>query len=111
MQLVDPTGHIRIEVREAKGLLANLEGLLGRTGLPPACGILLRAKEVHTLGMRFAIDVVYLSRQGVVLRTATMAPGHLGPVVLRARWILEMAAGEAERLGIVPGTTLTQSAG
>jgi len=105
LQLVDPEGRIWIQAVEARGL-GGMQGLLGRDGLPPATGILLRTKEVHTLGMRFAIDTVYLSAKGTVLKVATMPPGRIGPVVLRARWVLELQAGEAARLGIGPGTTL-----
>ena len=111
MQLVDPQRTVSVRLVEARGLLAKVQGLLGRPELPPGYGVLLRAKEVHTLGMRFAIDVVYLSRTGSVLRVDTMGPGRIGPLMLRARWILEMRAGEAARLGIAPGTTLVRAAG
>jgi uncharacterized membrane protein (UPF0127 family) len=113
MVLVDPNRPAAPPVRliEAKGMLAGMQGLLGQAGLPPATGLLLRAKEVHTLGMRFTIDVVYLAKTGAVLRVDTMRPGRVGPVVLKARWVLELAAGEAARLGIAPGTTLVQAEG
>ena len=109
MQLVDPSGRIAIQLIEAKGVLASMQGLLGATDLAPGYGLLLRAKEVHTMGMRFAIDTIYLDRHGAVLRVATMPPGKIGPVVLRARHILEMRAGEAERLGIRPGGSLVRA--
>lgn len=112
MQLTDPDrpGAVAIRIFEARGMLGSMQGLLGQNDLPPSTGLLLRAKEVHTIGMRFAIDTVYLARDGRVLRVDTMAPGRLGPVVLRARWILEMRAGEAQRLGIAPGSTLRPDA-
>lgn len=108
MPLIDPDRPDTVVIRliEAKGMLSSLQGLLGQRGLPPATGMLLKAKEVHTVGMRFTIDVVYLSGKSVVVRVDTMAPGKLGPLVLRAKWILELGEGEAARLGIVPGTTL-----
>ena len=109
MQLVDPEGTIRIALIEAKGLLGNMQGLLGQRGLPPGTGLLLRTSMVHTIGMRFAIDAVYLSSKGSVIRVATMPPGRLGPIVLRARYILELQAGEASRLGLAPGTTLIRT--
>lgn len=110
MQLVDPEGTIRIALIEAKGVLGTMQGLLGQQGLPPGTGLLLRTNMVHTFGMRFAIDTVYLSSKGSVLRVATMPPGRIGPIVLRARHILELQAGEAARLGLAPGTTLVQTA-
>ena len=51
-------------------------GLLGRDGLEGAM-LLTRAKSVHTLGMRFAIDVAHLDSDGVVLRLTTMKPRRL----------------------------------
>ena len=111
MQLIDPQRPVSVRLLEARGILGKIQGLLGQADLPPGHGVLLRTKEVHTLGMRFAIDAVYLSRRGVVLRVDTMPPGRIGPVVLRARWILEMRAGEAARLGIAPGTTLVRASG
>jgi uncharacterized protein len=109
MQLVDPQGTIRIELVEAKGLLATVQGLLGQRGLAAGTGLLLRTNMVHTIGMRFPIDTVYLSSKGSVIRVATMAPGRLGPIVLKARYILELPAGEASRLGLGPGTTLVRT--
>ena len=113
MHLVDPTrpGAPPVRLMEAKGMLAGMQGLLGQPGLPPATGLLLRTKEVHTIGMRFAIDTVYLAKDGTVLRVDTMVPGRIGPVMLKARWILELAAGEAQRLGIAPGTSLQRVEG
>ncbi|HEU5002906.1 MAG TPA: DUF192 domain-containing protein [Actinomycetota bacterium] len=107
MPLIDPERPDTVVIRliEARGL-SSLQGLLGQRGLPPATGMLLRAKEVHTVGMHFTIDVVYLSARNLVIRVATMAPGRIGPLVLKAKWILELAEGEAARLGIVAGTTL-----
>lgn len=95
-----------VEVEEPRGLVGRARGLLGRGGLDPGRGMLLRARQVHTIGMRFAIDAVYLSKEGEVLRVVSLPPGRLGPLVLKARWVLEVAAGEAGRLGLAPGTRL-----
>ncbi|HLI56300.1 MAG TPA: DUF192 domain-containing protein [Actinomycetota bacterium] len=113
MHLIDPNrpGSRPVQLLEARGMLAGMQGLLGQSGLPPATGLLLKTKEVHTIGMRFAIDTVYLAKDGRVLRVDTMPPGRIGPVMLKARWILELAAGEAQRLGIAPGTTLQRAGG
>jgi uncharacterized membrane protein (UPF0127 family) len=109
MELVDPEGTISIALIEARGLLGNLQGLLGQRGLPPGTGLLLRTSMVHTIGMRFPIDTVYLSSRGSVIRVSTMPPGRVGPIVLRARYNLELQAGEATRLGLAPGTTLVRT--
>lgn len=92
-----------IEVIAPRGPLARMRGLLGADRLEAGRGLLLRAKQVHTIGMHFAIDAVYLSKECSVLRVETLEPGRIGPFVLTARWVLELAAGEARRLGLRPG--------
>ncbi|MGA7109911.1 MAG: DUF192 domain-containing protein, partial [Terracidiphilus sp.] len=40
------------------------KGLLGRTGLAPGEAIwIVPCESVHTFGMKFAIDLIYLDRQ------------------------------------------------
>ena len=61
------------------GFFERMKGLLGRDGLPegevyvfPQCG------SVHTFGMRFAIDVVFLDRDGTVLSVhENVRPGRM----------------------------------
>jgi len=88
----------------ADRMLSRMKGLLGRKNLPTGEGILIRpAPSIHTFFMRFPIDVVFLSRQGEVLKIAE----HVAP--WRARScrhsyaVLELAAGEAGRRGLAVG--------
>ena len=80
-------------------------GLLGRDEFDNA--LLLRpAFSVHTLGMRFPIDVAYLDRDLVVLKAATMGRFRVGLPVWRARAVLEAEAGSFARWGLKPGDRL-----
>ncbi len=80
-------------------------GLLGRDGIDGA--LMLRpARSVHTLGMRFAIDVAFCDAELVVLRTTTMRPGRVGRPVLRSRCVIEAEAGAFGRWGLRPGDHL-----
>jgi uncharacterized membrane protein (UPF0127 family) len=106
--LVGRDGQIVCErCRLATTPLARLRGLLGRRELPPGHGILLRpASSIHTLFMRFAIDVAFLDANLRVLEVrAAIVPW-------RAAWhrgadaILELAAGECDRLRIRPNDHL-----
>jgi uncharacterized membrane protein (UPF0127 family) len=88
----------------ADRMLSRMKGLLGRKDLATGEGILIRpAPSIHTFFMRFPIDVVFLSRQGEVLKIAE----HVAP--WRARScrhsyaVLELAAGEAGRCGLAVG--------
>lgn len=87
--------------------LARMKGLLGRTALPSGEGILLRpASSVHTAFMRFPIDVVFLDRDGVVLKVVENLKPWRSAGARRAHAALELAAGEAARVAIAAGDRL-----
>jgi len=89
-----------LEVAESMGTRAR--GLLGRDGIEGA--ILLKpARSVHTIRMRFAIDVAYLDGDQRVVRIVTMAPNRIGLPVWRARSVVEAEAGSFERWGLRSG--------
>jgi len=92
----------------ADTFVTRLRGLLGRRGLEPGEGLLLSpSSSVHTLCMRFPIDVVFLDRG---LRVVGVSP-HVRPWRLAgrrgARHVLELAAGGAHAGGIRAGERLT----
>lgn len=80
-------------------------GLLGRDGLDGVL-ILRPAKAVHTLRMRFPIDVAFCDRDWVVLRTQTMPRNRVGLPVLRAHCVIEAEAGSFARWGLSIGDQL-----
>ena len=85
----------------------RMRGLLGRRGLESGEGLLLKpAGSVHTFFMRFSIDVVFLSREGDVLKVARALPAWRLAGARRAKAALELGADEAERRGISLGTRL-----
>ncbi|HKG40275.1 MAG TPA: DUF192 domain-containing protein [Conexibacter sp.] len=65
-----PLSHLSSsDVRCAHDPLARLLGLAGLRTLPAHAGLLLPGtRSVHTLGMRFALDLVWLDREGRVVR-------------------------------------------
>ncbi len=82
-------------------------GLLRHKSLPPGEGLLIGPCEaVHTFGMQFAIDVLFLDRNHKVLRIRPeMGRGRIS-VCLRAHSVLELPAGTAAATGTVPGDQL-----
>jgi uncharacterized membrane protein (UPF0127 family) len=90
------------DVEVASTRRARRRGLLGRDGIDGAL-LLTPARSVHTIGMRFHLDVAYLSREGVVLEVARMARNRVGRPRLRARAVLEAEAGAFERWGLGVG--------
>jgi uncharacterized membrane protein (UPF0127 family) len=90
---------------------ARLRGLLGRRELRPGEGMLLRpSSSIHTAFMRFPIDAVFLDAELRVLKVhSDLAPWRAAGA-RRARAVLELAAGEATRRGVVPGERLRLAA-
>ena len=55
---------------------------------------------VHTIGMRFPLDVAYVDGDGVVVRVARMSRHRMSRPVWKAAWIIEAEAGAFERWGL-----------
>ena len=83
----------------------RLRGLLGRRELAQGDGLLLRPdNSIHTIGMQFAIDVLFLDPAGRVAHLIReMPPLRLSPIVFRARDVLELAPGTIARTGTLLG--------
>jgi uncharacterized membrane protein (UPF0127 family) len=96
----------RIEV--ANKFWPRLCGLLGRKHLETGQGLLLSAcSSIHCMGMRFAIDAVFMDRSfRVVDIRANLQPGSVASH-RHAHYVLELKAGEAQRNGIEIGELLS----
>ena len=58
-----------VDAEVAESFASRFAGLMARRGLPPGAGMLFRrCRAVHTLFMRFPIDVVFLGRDGRVVK-------------------------------------------
>lgn len=80
---------------------ARLRGLLGHAPLQAGEGLLLRGeKAIHTFGMGFAIDVLFLDAQGrIVQLIPAMGAWRASPFVVRAANVLELPAGVLAQTG------------
>jgi uncharacterized protein len=86
---------------------ARTRGLLGRQSLGEGEGLwIVPCEAVHTFGMRFAIDLVFLDRRNVVRKVRSSVPPWRLSGCLRARSVLELAAGSLERTPVHPGDKL-----
>jgi uncharacterized membrane protein (UPF0127 family) len=81
---------------------ARRRGLLRRDSFEGAF-VLRPCRHVHTIGMRFAIDIAFCDGSGLLLRTATIAPWRLSPVVRRAAFVIEAEAGAFDRWRLYRG--------
>ena len=95
-------GEVLATLEVASTFSERLRGLLGRDGIDGAL-LIEGARSVHTLGMRFPIDVAYLDATMTVFETAQMRTWRPGRPRLRARWVLEAEAGAFERWRLAPG--------
>jgi uncharacterized membrane protein (UPF0127 family) len=96
----------------ADTFLTRLFGLLGKSSLDDGAGLLIRPSSgVHTMWMRFAIDVIALDQNLRVLKTwQRLPPWRLTPVSLKTRCVLELAPGQIHQLNIQPGDQLVLNA-
>ncbi len=80
---------------------ARLRGLLGRPRLKEGEGLLLGyTKAIHTIGMRYPIDVAFLDLDGRVIHLIhSMKPFQIGPVVCNSAMVLELPAGILQQTG------------
>ena len=95
-------------VYQADGSLERMRGLLGRQALSANEGFWIEpCNAVHTFFMRYSLDVLFLDRDGVLLKTVS----HLNPWrftgALNARATIELQAGRAASFSLNVGERLT----
>jgi uncharacterized protein len=114
----EPTGET-VAVRTAAGdpvsercvvadtVRLRLRGLLGHDELPAGEGLWIRpTNSIHMFFMRFAIDAVFLDRDGVVLKiVGALRPWRMASC-RGARSVIELSAGQAHERGIQIGDRL-----
>lgn len=111
VQLTRAGGELVCRCRVATSFASRFRGLMGVAGLPRGNGLLLPGtSSVHTHFMRFPIDVVFLdSDRRIVSFVTSLRPWRLA-AARSADSVLELAAGECERLGLAEGDVLREIA-
>ena len=92
------------EVRAATRFFDRLRGLIWKRRLGRGEGLLLQpGGSVHTFGMRFAIDVLFLDQHYAVLDVCdNVAPNRMCLAPRGTRATLELRRGRANRGGDSP---------
>jgi len=82
-------------------------GLLQHTSLPVGTAMIIApSNAIHTWFMRFDIDVIFVARDGRVLKVRQrMRPWRMA-AALRGFAVVELAAGTLARLAVSPGDVL-----
>lgn len=90
-------GPPHLDVRRARGFRARLLGLAGLASLPSGTALLIeRTRSVHTFGMRFALDLVWLDEHRRVVRIDRAVSSWRQRTCVAARAVVELAAGGYE---------------
>jgi uncharacterized membrane protein (UPF0127 family) len=115
----DPASSFQLENARTGGVLARQvltafdsasrrRGLLKRDSMPPESALIIApSNAVHTWFMRFPIDIVFVRRDGVVVKIReSVAPWRLA-AALRGYAVVELAAGALRDRDVRIGDTLT----
>jgi hypothetical protein len=78
----------------ANTVLKRMVGLLNRRQFGKGEGLLLdRCYGIHTFGMRFPIDVLFLDKDLRVIRAVKVLPPHRTCIVRKSVYVLEVPVG------------------
>ncbi|MEO8028279.1 MAG: DUF192 domain-containing protein [Bryobacteraceae bacterium] len=81
-----------LRVRKADTLFTRLRGLLGRRQLASDEGLwIVPSRGIHTIGLLFPTDIVYLDIDSVVVHIIEhLSPFRIAPVKIKAQTVLEL---------------------
>ncbi len=95
-------------VWKAVNAYERTRGLLGRPPLANGEGLLIdRCRMVHTMGMRYALDLIFLDADGHILKMVSNVPPLRLAGALSAQSTLELPAGAMAGLGLQLGEPLS----
>ncbi len=95
------------QLRVADSFFKRLKGLLGTDELPVGDALLIRpCNAIHMFGMRYALDIVFVSRENVVLQIIrALQPGQTAKCS-QAAYVLELPCGALDATGTETGDVL-----
>ena len=79
--------------------LKRIKGLLGKTGLKQGQGMIITpCSSIHTFFMKFAIDIVFLDKEGNTVAMAhSLPPSRLFGAPFKASLVVELPPGTLSR--------------
>ena len=86
---------VAAEACEAHSFTTKLFGLMGKANMAnDAALIIYHTNWIHTFWMRFALDLIYVTREGTVVGLESgLAPNRIGTPFWRAQTVIELCAG------------------
>ncbi len=107
VKLVNETRNVVVaqKAEVADSLWTRFVGLMGRGELGTGRGLVIQPNNsIHMFFMRFAIDVLHVSKDGTVLKILhSIKPWRVGPIVKKCHSTIELPAGTAAATGTVEG--------
>lgn len=98
-------GTVLASVERSSSVRSRTKGLLGREEIDGAL-LLDKTKSVHTIGMKFPIDVAFCDEDMKVLRIVTMPKHRVSKFEFRAACAIETSAGRFSHWNVEPGAQL-----
>jgi uncharacterized protein len=102
MPWLERDGVVLASAEIAASRTARRRGLLGHDRVDGAL-VLRPCRQVHTIGMRVPIDVVWCDGNGQVLRIVRLGRQRVSRLVWRSRFVIEAEAGAVARWGLGVG--------
>ena len=88
-------------------MFERMRGLLGSPPLKPGQALLIEpCNAIHTFGMAYPLDIVFVDSKGEVLKLFRRLPQLRMVKAFGARMTIELAPGEIDRIGFVVGDRL-----
>jgi uncharacterized membrane protein (UPF0127 family) len=98
---------LAVEIEPAFDSKSRNRGLLGRTGMDDGSALILApCSSIHTFFMRFAIDVLFVKKDGRVVKMYSALPAWRIAFALSAFAAIELPAGAAAAADTRSGDTL-----
>ena len=99
-----------LELHQATTWLSRLRGLFAYPSLSDSQALLINpCNAVHTLGLKYSIDVVFRDKRGIILKMVRLTSGSIA-ACWQAQNVIEMRHGTAERLDLQVGQALRAEA-
>ena len=93
----------------ANTFFKRFKGLMGRKSLAEGAGLFLEpCNQIHTFGMKFAIDTLTLDKDNVILYIDhEIQPGKIRKMVSKGRRVLELPSGTANKYMLQVGQVIS----
>jgi uncharacterized membrane protein (UPF0127 family) len=98
-------GRVLASANIADTAQAKRRGLIGQTDMQTAL-VITPCRWIHTVGMRFALDIAYLDANGIVVKVQRVNKHRIPLPDFSARTVIEAKAGSFERWGLQLGATI-----